>query len=598
MIDVCWAQNAAPTVLTDPATGITFDSWSVPNAPPNGDSEGPETLGGLTFGVALPADALTNNANEFIGYLQCASTNATFSGWCGVSLGGGMTDSLLLMAWPYNGTILTSFRYATAYSFPAVYNGTAALTQISSTINSTHYTLIFRCQNCLSWSENGQPGSASTSSGVLVLGWSQAFPSPTNPQCPDLIGMVQHDNGMNIFGASLDSHAASSNYTAWTALATKTVTGNCTGLTAAVITPVPVPTNEPAWDYIVVGGGAGGLTIADRLSEAGHSVLLIEKGPPSLGRWGGEMRPDWLGGTNLTRFDVPGLCNEIWVNAGGVTCTDTDQVAGCVLGGGTAVNAGLWWKPNPIDWDYNFPTGWHSTDMAAATQRVFLRIPGTDHPSTDGQLYLQQGFDVLTGGLAAAGWRSVTANNSPNLNNHTFAHTAYMYSGGQRGGPLTTYLAEAVTRKNFQMWLNTSVTRIVRTNGHATAVEVEAFDNGGYQGTVNLTANTGRVIVSAGTFGSAKLLLRSGIGPEDQLQVVQASSDGPTMINSSQWINLPVGYNLDDHCNVSFSQRKDKHTQTLTGSKKRHDSDRYRHHAPRCCILRLLRCLDSAQRHG
>lgn len=56
------------------------------------------------------------------------------------------------------------------------------------------------------------------------------------------------------------------------------------------------------------------------------------------------MKPEWLEGTDLTRFDVPGLCNQIWVDSDGIACTDTDQMAGCVLGGGTAVNAGLWWK--------------------------------------------------------------------------------------------------------------------------------------------------------------------------------------------------------------------------------------------------------------
>lgn len=57
-------------------------------------------------------------------------------------------------------------------------------------------------------------------------------------------------------------------------------------------------------------------------------------------------------------------------------------MAGCILGGGTAVNAGLWWKPNPSDWDVNFPAGWKSKDMDAATKRVFSRIPGTDHSSS------------------------------------------------------------------------------------------------------------------------------------------------------------------------------------------------------------------------
>jgi cellobiose dehydrogenase (acceptor) len=61
------------------------------------------------------------------------------------------------------------------------------------------------------------------------------------------------------------------------------------------------------------------------------------------------LRPEsgWLDGQNLTWFDIPGECNRIW-NGGspGVACTDMDQMAGCVLGGGAAVNAGLWWKVN------------------------------------------------------------------------------------------------------------------------------------------------------------------------------------------------------------------------------------------------------------
>ena len=31
------------------------------------------------------------------------------------------------------------------------------------------------------------------------------------------------------------------------------------------------------YDYIIVGAGAGGLVVADRLSEAGKKVLLIER---------------------------------------------------------------------------------------------------------------------------------------------------------------------------------------------------------------------------------------------------------------------------------------------------------------------------------
>lgn len=82
------------------------------------------------------------------------------------------------------------------------------------------------------------------------------------------------------------------------------------------------------YDYIVIGTGAGGIPIADRLSEAGKSVLLVEKGPPSSGRWNGTMKPAWLQGTNLTRFDVPGLFNQIWADGNGVACEDTGVMAG------------------------------------------------------------------------------------------------------------------------------------------------------------------------------------------------------------------------------------------------------------------------------
>ncbi|KAI1142024.1 carbohydrate-binding module family 1 protein [Hypoxylon sp. FL0543] len=552
----CLAQDGTPTVYTDSKTGITFDTWIVPDTADG--ASGVSTLGGLTFGVALPENALTTDATELIGYLKCSSNGTTTNAWCGMSFGGPMTNSLLLMAWPYEDKVLTSFRFASGYTSPDVYTGDATLTQISSTIDKDHFSLIFRCQNCFAWDQEGASGSASTSAGLLVLGWASSLQSLSNPACPTNVTIQFHNNGQSIWGATLDQDATNPSYSEWAAQATATVTGSCGGTTptttptttttTAPATGVPVPTST--YDYIVVGAGAGGIPLADKLSEAGKSVLLIEKGPPSSGRWGGSLKPEWLDGTNLTRFDVPGLCNEIWVNSAGVACTDTDQMAGCVLGGGTAVNAGLWWKPYNLDWDYNFPSGWKSADMEAATKRVFSRIPGTDHPSMDGKRYYQQGFEILAGGLQSGGWTEVTANDVPNQKNRTFSHSPFMFSGGERGGPMATYLVSASKRKNFNLWMNTAVKRLIRTGGHVTGIEVEPFLDGGYTGVVNVTSVTGRVILSAGTFGSAKILLRSGIGPSDQLAVVQSSTDGPSMISNSSWINLPVGYNLEDHTNT------------------------------------------------
>ncbi|KAF1959806.1 cellobiose dehydrogenase [Byssothecium circinans] len=302
------------------------------------------------------------------------------------------------------------------------------------------------------------------------------------------------------------------------------------------------------YDYIVIGSGAGGIPVADRLSEAGHSVLLLEKGPPSSGRWNGTMKPTWLEGTNLTRFDVPGLFNQIWVDSAGVACDDTGVMAGCVLGGGVAVNSALWWKPPSRDWDVNFPTGWKSGDMKASVDKVFARIPGTYTPSTDGKLYLQQGFDQVSKGLDAAGFEQVVPNDHSEEKNMTYGHATFFIEHAERHGPLRTYLETAMARPKFTLWTNTMAKRVVRTGGRITGVELECKNGAGKSGTVNVTPGTGRVILSAGTFGSAKVLFRSGIGPTDMLNVVKgSSSDGATMIAQDQWINLPVGYNLNDH---------------------------------------------------
>ncbi|KAJ5951339.1 uncharacterized protein N7479_009752 [Penicillium vulpinum] len=224
------AQSGTPVAYTDPDTDITFDTWTVSES---------LTKGGFTFGIALPSDALTTDATEFIGYLLCSSQNATSTGWCGVSLGGTMTDSLLLLAYPYGGSILTSFRYTTGYHMPDAYTGNAELTQISSTINATHYALIFRCSNCLQWTQGSASGNASTSAGLVDLGWVQAFPAPGNPGCPSDITLSFHDNGHNLWAATL-KNAPNPSYTDWTAIAQTTVTGSCS------TKPGPTATTTPA----------------------------------------------------------------------------------------------------------------------------------------------------------------------------------------------------------------------------------------------------------------------------------------------------------------------------------------------------------------
>ena len=115
---------------------------------------------------------------------------------------------------------------------------------------------------------------------------------------------------------------------------------------------------------------------------------------------------------------------------------------------------------------------------------------------------------------------------------------------------MATYLVTANERKNFNLITNTTVARVVRDGSRITGVEIEAFLKGGQCGTVKVKPG-GKVILSAGAFGTPKILFRSGIGPVDQLNIVQ-KAEPSKMVKNAHWIELPVGYNLDDHVNTDI----------------------------------------------
>jgi cellobiose dehydrogenase (acceptor) len=191
-----------------------------------------------------------------------------------------------------------------------VYTGATVTTLDKySTVNSTHWRWVFRCQGCITW-DGGELNQA----GPGAMAWALALTGPTTPSDPNsAFGAHEY---FGIYGVDF-TNAHKSQYATWLAngISTSTTTGPTS--TSASTTTKPsstaaLPTFSPAYDYIVVGAGYGGIITADRLSEAGKKVLLIERGGPSFGITGGTYQAAWAKGTNYTKFDVPGLFESLF----------------------------------------------------------------------------------------------------------------------------------------------------------------------------------------------------------------------------------------------------------------------------------------------
>ncbi|KAJ6600770.1 cellobiose dehydrogenase [Mycena sp. CBHHK59/15] len=522
------ALSQVASQYTDPDNGITF--WGTKDVVHN-----------VTWGYVFPPLATSGpNPTEYIAEIVAPLANQ----WAGFALSGSMIDSLLVAAWPNNGKIVFTTRYATSNVLPDVYPGPVITTLPSTSINSTHWKWVFRCQNCTTWTG----GSIDVSSSAAVPAWCVSTIAVDNPADPGTT-MVQHtDFGFYFFQFS-SAHVSASVYANWAAGGTGGGSSTTT-TTTTTTSSAPTATASP-YDYIIVGSGPGGIITADRLSQAGKSVLLLERGGPSTGETGGTYQPSWTKGTNLTKFDVPGLFESMFTDPNAFWwCKDITVFAGCLVGGGTSVNGALYWLPSDSDFSTNagWPAAW--TNHAPYTAALKARLPPTDAPSTDGKRYLEQTSTLVSQLLNYQGYRQVTINDSPDSKDHVYGYSAYDFVAGKRGGPVASYLRTAKARKNFTLKMYTNVLNVVRNGANITGVKTN--DTTVKDGFYPLNQN-GRVILSAGAYGSARVLFRSGIGPNDMINLVAGDpTAGPNLPPSSQWINLPVGYNVSDNPSINL----------------------------------------------
>ncbi|PSR75747.1 cellobiose dehydrogenase-like protein [Coniella lustricola] len=307
-----------------------------------------------------------------------------------------------------------------------------------------------------------------------------------------------------------------------------------------------------SYDYIIVGAGPAGIIVADRLSETGAKTLLLEQGGPSYGITGGQEKPGWLNGTDLSRVDVPGLYSTIFATGSDtLLCNERySAYGGCNIGGSSSINAGLFFEPPSSDWDTFHPPGWKSADVAPAIKRLYQRQPYVQTTSQDDQFYEQSGYDAARKWLVdGAGYTEIDINAQADRKSAVFGHAEYDYNNGQRGGPATTYLQTALARSNFQLQSNVTVLRAVRSGSRVTGV-LATVDGYAADVVIKLTA-AGRVIFSGGAIFSPSLLMHSGIGDPEVLATMATNGALDPALPPSSWINnTNVGTGLFDNPNT------------------------------------------------
>ena len=504
----------------DADTGITFQQWS-------------DKSSKFTFGMALPK----NPKADFIGQIIAPISE----GYASVAMGSLMKGKLLVVAQPSDGKIVTSVRQASGYVNPDVLDDdTVKIKPIEKgvKVGTDSFTFTFLCEGCIK--DDGTTWKVSDAS--AVMGFAISTTALDDPS--DAAGALNY-HGAGFGGFSIDSTAAqSADYETWAAMASDAVaspgsgsgSGPATGNFTTVI-------SNMTYDYIVVGAGASGLIVAERLVEAKKSVLLLEQGKASYFSSGGKATMNWNDTT--TQYDVPSMAYHLTTaKETDEYCTDNAGMSGCILGGGTAVNAMMFVRPQAVDFDDKWPAGWKHSDVEAAAARLYERTPGTLTPTKDKKYVDQGAYDVLSKFFSGAGFSQVDAIAQPDKKKSVFTHPPMMITDGQRAGPVRDYLPLAQAESNFKLMLQTKVMRVVREGKDITGVEIQS---GPATRQIIKVKSGGGVILASGTLATPRLLVNSGIGPAKQIETVASGSQRLTMPPKDQWIDLPVGENLKDH---------------------------------------------------
>ncbi|MEM6371573.1 MAG: FAD-dependent oxidoreductase [Pseudomonadota bacterium] len=310
------------------------------------------------------------------------------------------------------------------------------------------------------------------------------------------------------------------------------------------------------FDYVIVGGGSAGCVMAARLSEdANVSVCLIEAGGAGRGLLvrAPALVPAMISGrpkTNNWAFHTepqPGLDNRRGF-----------QPRGRGLGGSSAINAMLYVRGHPHDYDEWADLGAEGWDWASVLP--YFKVSEGNAKGEDAlhgsagplQVADQSAPRAISRAFVEAGVQTQVPHrtdfNGPEQEGIGLYQVTQFHSGprkGERCSAAAAYLDDGVTaRANLTILTRAQAQKVEMMDGRAVGVRIR------HRGKIRLVQAAREVILSGGAFGSPHLLLLSGIGPRDELAAhgIPITCEVPG-----------VGQNLQDHLDyiISYHSKRD-----------------------------------------